>query len=132
MVAVPAAVAPNAPGQKECELSIATRVQVLDKNEPGPLTKLNVTVPVGEVPVTVAMQGVGGPRAAKGGQLNVMEEVVELVVLVVTDVVDVDVLVELVDVVVEDVVEVDVDELVVLVDPWGTYTAVNPVMPGVP
>lgn len=104
---------------------------MLDKNEPGPLIRLNFTVPVGEVPVTVAMQGVGGPRTAKGGQLNKMEEVVvdvvevELLVVVVVELVAV-------DVVVDDVVEVDVDELVVLVDPWGTYTAANPEMACVP
>jgi hypothetical protein len=43
-------------------------------NEPEPLIKLKVTVPVGEEPATIAMHGVGGPRMPDEGQLSVVDE----------------------------------------------------------
>ena len=80
---------------------VGNNVQVLVKNEPEPLIRLNVIVPVGDEPATIAMHGVGGPSTTNGGQLSEMDEDAVVAVDVIVVVVDV--------VVVAVVVVVDVD-----------------------
>lgn len=41
-------------------------------NDPDPLTRLKVTVPVGDEPLTTARHGAPGPMTTKGGHVSVV------------------------------------------------------------
>lgn len=66
----------------EWALSICARVQGLPNGkDPDPVTRLNVTVPVGALPATFAMQGVGGPSMLNGGHISVIPAGAEVPVI---------------------------------------------------